>query len=93
MQSQNPNMSPPHDPWMPRNGERYFLILGNGTIQRLQWHGTDFDQEAWNFGNCFRLRREATQARDWMKEYLANFHREHEKELAQRLRWRVGSRG
>jgi hypothetical protein len=48
-------------------------------------HGTDFDQEAWHFGSCFRLRREATQEGDWMKEYLANFHGEHEEELAQRL--------
>jgi hypothetical protein len=63
-------------------------------IQLLrEWHGTDFDQEAWNFGNCFRLRREATQVRGWMKECLANFHREHEEELAQRLHWKVGSRG
>ena len=55
-------------------------------IQQLrEWHGTDFDREAWHCGNCFRLRREAAQAGDWMKEYLANFHREHEEELAQRL--------
>ena len=39
----NQNMSPLHDRWMPRNGERYFLRLGNGTIQRLRWYGTDFD--------------------------------------------------
>jgi len=63
-------------------------------IQLLrQRHSTDFDQEAWGVGNRFRLRREATQARELMKEYWANFHREHEEELAQRLRWRVGSRG
>jgi hypothetical protein len=47
-----------------------------------EWHSTDFDQAAWNFANCFRLRREAPQARDWMKEYVANFHREYEEELA-----------
>jgi hypothetical protein len=77
---QSPNLDiPPHDRWMPRQGERYFLILGNGMIQGFQWHGTDFDREAWSFGNCFRLRRQATQARDGMKEYLATFHREHEK--------------
>ena len=55
-------------------------------IQLLrEWHGIDFDQGVWHFGNRFRLRREATQAREWMKEYLANFHREHKEELAQRL--------
>ncbi len=65
------------DRWMPRNGESYFLILANGTIQRLQWHGTDFDQEVWRFGNCFRLRREATQAREQIKEVLRTLHQQH----------------
>jgi hypothetical protein len=78
MRSQNPDI-PPSERWMPGQGERYFLILGNGTIQGLQWHGTDFDLKAWSFGNCFRLRRQAIEARDGMKEYLATFHREHEK--------------
>jgi len=59
---------------MPRNGQRYFLVLGNGTIQRFQWHGTDFDQEAWDFGNCFRSRREAEQAHTAIKEVLLHFH-------------------
>ena len=77
MQSQNPDL-PSSDRWIPRQGERYFLILGNGTIQRFQWHSTDFDQEAWSVGNCFRLRRQAIQARYGIKEYLATFHREHE---------------
>jgi hypothetical protein len=61
--------------WVPKNGEVYFLILGDGTIQSFQWHGTDFDQNAWSFGNCFRSRREATQARDVIKEVLSNFHK------------------
>src|SRR5439155_334368 len=76
MLSQGPDQPPQYTRWMPRNGQRYFLVLGNGTVQRLQWHGTDFDQEAWSFGNCFRSRRKAERAREGIKEYLANFHRE-----------------
>jgi len=62
---------------MPRNGERYYLILGDGTVRSFQWSGTDFDQEAWKFGNCFRRRRDAAQARDQIKEVLLNFHQDH----------------
>src|SRR5438132_880574 len=74
--SQDPDQPPQYTHWMPRNGQNYFLVLGNGTVQRLQWHGTDFDQEAWSFGNCFRSRREAERAQEGIREYLANFHRE-----------------
>lgn len=77
MQSQYPYISPAPERWMPRNGERYFLILGNGAIQSLCWHGTDFDQEAWTFGNCFRLRREAIQAREQLKDVFLSFHKAH----------------
>src|SRR5262245_7149311 len=59
--------------------------MKNLIYQPREWHGIDFDQAIWNFGNCFRLRREATQERTWMKEYLANIHMEHEEELAHRV--------
>jgi hypothetical protein len=65
--------------WKPRNHARYYLILGNGEIQRLQWNNTPFDYEAWDFGNCFRLRREAEQAREKVKDTLINFHKNHDK--------------
>lgn len=61
---------PEHERWMPNNGERYFLILGNGMIQRLQWQGTEFDHQTWNFGNCFRRRRDAEHARDAVQHLL-----------------------
>src|SRR5262249_53947301 len=66
--------APDHQRWMPKHGEPYFLILGDSIVKRFQWHGTDFDQEAWQFGNCFRAWREAEQARDKIKEVLRTFH-------------------
>ena len=61
--------------WKPTNREQYFMILGDGEIKSLQWNETIFDEAVWDFGNCFRSRKDAEQARDGMKEYLANFHR------------------
>jgi hypothetical protein len=54
--------------------EFYFAILGNGRIHSFQWSDTEFDYEAWTYGNCFQLRRDAEQAREGIKEYLSNFY-------------------
>lgn len=54
----------------PANREHYYLVLANGEIKDFPWNDTVFDYEAWDFGNCFRLRREAEQARDSIKHLL-----------------------
>jgi hypothetical protein len=54
----------------PANREHYYLVLANGEIKDFPWNDTVFDYEAWEFGNCFRLRREAEQARDSIKHLL-----------------------
>ena len=61
--------------WKPAHHQPYFLILGNGYIECFRWSDTKFDEEAGGFGNCFRHRRYAEQARDKIKEVLANFHK------------------
>src|SRR3989440_10157082 len=71
------NIPPQHERWIPRHGQRYFLILGHGTIQSFRWQSTELDPQAWSFGNCFRLRREAAQARDQLKAVLLTFHQQH----------------
>ena len=71
-------MSSPHaQRWLPSAGDHSFLILGNGMIQRSPWNGTDFDQEAWHFGNCFTTHAQAVQARDKLKEVLLSLHQDH----------------
>jgi hypothetical protein len=65
--------------WKPTSRAHYFLILGDGEINRFQWYGTSFDEEAWNFGNCFRSRKDAEQARDAVKELFVNFYNRHAK--------------
>jgi hypothetical protein len=62
---------------MPQHGDPYFVILGDSTVKRFQWQGTDFDQEAWKFGHCFRAWREAQQARGQITDLLLTFHQDH----------------
>jgi hypothetical protein len=69
--------SPELPRWKPANHESYYIILGGGDIRRFQWHGTAFDEEAWHFGNCFRVRQDAEEARDAVKEVFLNFHNRH----------------
>src|SRR4029453_10010087 len=54
----------------PVNREHYFLVLANGAIKNFPWNDTVFDYEVWDFGNCFRMRQEAEQARDLIKKLL-----------------------
>jgi len=62
--------------WKPANRQQYFLILAHGVIRSLQWNDTVFDHEVWNFGNCFRSRKEAEKALNGMKEYFAHLRTE-----------------
>ena len=66
--------SPQAQRWQPSTGEHYFLILGKGRIARFPWNGTDFDHEAWHFGNCFRTQAQAEQARERLTEVLHTLH-------------------
>ena len=69
----------PPDPqrWLPSIGDHYYLILGNGMIERFPWSDTPFDHEAWQFGNCFPTYEQAVQARDIIKEVLLALHQGH----------------
>jgi hypothetical protein len=54
------------DRWRPTEGERYFTVFGDGHIRQLPWHGAPFDDDAWQFGNCFRRQRDAEHAQESM---------------------------
>jgi hypothetical protein len=54
----------------PAGREHYFLVLANGEIKHFPSHDTLFDYEVWEFGNCFRQKREAEHARDSIKHLL-----------------------
>lgn len=61
--------------WQPTDGERYFTILGDGNMRLIRWHATPFDYNAWEFGNCFRTRRDAERAQAVLREVLRSLHR------------------
>ena len=63
--------------WQPNGGDYYYIILGNGIIKIFPWNDTDFDHEAWYFGNCFRTHKEAVYAREKIAEVLRTVHQEH----------------
>jgi hypothetical protein len=69
--------SPPFQRWLPSQGERYFLILGNGMLEGFPWSDTAFDHGAWHFGNCFKTYEHAEQAREKRQEGLHTLHQEH----------------
>ena len=63
--------------WKPQRRERYYLILGDGDIKRFFWDNTFFDKKAWRLGNCFRLRKDAEQARVLFRYILNHYHKEY----------------
>jgi hypothetical protein len=79
MRRRSETIPPERDRWMPRNGEQYFLIMGNRTVQRFQWHGTEFDLDAWKFGNCFKTSQDAERAREVVKVLLNYLRIEYER--------------
>jgi hypothetical protein len=62
--------------WLPSEGDHYYLILENGMIELFPWNDTNFDQETWHFGNCFKSHAQAEQARDKLQDVLLTFHEE-----------------
>ena len=62
--------------WQPVHHQRYFVILGDGSIQVFRWSGAPFDYAAWQFGNCFKTHAEAVHARDQIKALLLQVHQE-----------------
>jgi hypothetical protein len=77
MQRQTLKRPVERDRWRPQDGDQYFVILGDGNIRHIFWHSTPFDYDAWGFGNCFRLRSDAEQARDALKGVLLHLHMEY----------------
>ena len=66
-----------HARWKPTHHERYYVILGDGSIQHLPWNDTPFDHSAWQFGNCFKTQRDAEHAREAVRQVLQAFHTEY----------------
>ena len=63
--------------WQPAFHQRYFVILGDGSVQMFRWSGAPFDYKAWQFGNCFKTHTDAEHAREAVRQVLQAFHIEY----------------
>src|SRR5439155_19919379 len=61
--------------WIPELNDPYFIITLDGNTMQLKWRESQFDQLFWEFGNCFKTRQEAEQARDAIQEVLAKLNK------------------
>ncbi len=61
--------------WKPELNDPYFIITLDGNTMQLTWRDNQFDTLFWEFGNCFKTRQEAEQARDAIQEVLAKLNK------------------
>ncbi len=58
--------------WKPKYDENYYFINYKGMAMRNTWFNSVNEDTMFNFGNCFKTREEAEEARDKIKELLNN---------------------
>jgi hypothetical protein len=61
--------------WRPKKGEAYWMIQNDGDVETHQYADDTYDDKKRDFGNCFKTREQAEQARDDIKKLLDNVHR------------------
>ena len=60
-------------PWKPKEGEQYWLVLPPGEITYLYWHPWKFSIILYKLGNCYRTREEAEANLDkWVAFYASD---------------------
>lgn len=47
--------------WKPKDDDKYFIVDRDNKVTVTTWHGTEFDNRAWNICNCFKTFEEASQ--------------------------------
>ena len=59
----------PSKVWKPKKEEDYYLVNEIGEVEEDQWFKDQFDEQRYNFGNCFRTEEEAELHRDRLQLY------------------------
>ena len=54
----------------PQHGDNFWYFHADGEIMSSKWWNINTDKEALKFGNCFKTKYEAEQARDKIKSLL-----------------------
>jgi hypothetical protein len=68
----------PSGQWIPKIDAFYWTVDGDGTVYEAFWQDDEMDKARAVFGNCFKSRQDAEQARGQVRAVLVNFHKEHE---------------
>ena len=58
--------------WKPKYYENYYFINYKGMVMRSTWVNSVNEDIMYEFGNCFRTKKEAEATRDKIKELLNN---------------------
>ena len=58
--------------WKPKYDENYYFINYRGMVMRNTWVNSVNEDIIYEFGNCFRTKKEAEATRDKIKELLNN---------------------
>ena len=56
--------------WKPEYRELYYYVNSAGIVMNSIWFNSDGDTLLYEFGNCYRTKKEAEAARDKIKEML-----------------------
>lgn len=59
-------------PWLPKKGEKYYVIDSDGSIFCFIWAENEEDHDFFHFGNFFRTREEAYAMSEKIKKLLKN---------------------
>jgi hypothetical protein len=61
--------------WKPEDGEWYYFVCSNGSIDEYQWDGDGTDDIYYQNGNCFKTEAEAQAAAEKIKALLLSLHK------------------
>ena len=60
-----------NEPWKPKDEENYFFINASGQVDTDNWfYNNAIDENRFDFGNCFRTKKEAEAAAERVKDAL-----------------------
>ncbi len=81
----------PSKVWKPKEQEFCYFIDIEGEVRRVQWFKDQFDEQRYNFGNCFRTEEEAELHRDRLQLYtdMKRFAEQNNGEFEDGKRWYI----
>lgn len=62
-----------HKPWKPSEGDKYWYVSSDGSVDYYSWTDDTMDFLAYKLGNCYKTEREAEANRDkWIAFYASD---------------------